>query len=222
MPLADSTAHFKKYLVKERLFSEKRWANLMDAKWDTIQNYGVAFGNIEQNQMPNETLFKEVIARIEGFNFEDDRTWQEVPVMEPDGITPVVETGGQPKMEKKKPTEPPWHLYRRTAFSCRLAAAGEMQRQWKSGSQKIRPRTDAERLERREEVKKKYPLTGILDGEKEPSEALEDILHGWNEQDRITHPVELSECTSLEQEWNLALTGKGIGTIPKSPSSPGI
>ena len=58
-------------------------------------------------------------------------------------------------------------------------------------------------MERREEVKKKYPLTGILDGEKEPSEALEDIVHGWKEQDRITRPVELSECTSLEQEWNL-------------------
>ena len=74
MPLADSTAHFKKYLVKERFFSEQRWKNLMDAKWDTIQNYGFAFGNIEQNQMPNETLFKKVIAKIEGFDFEDEST----------------------------------------------------------------------------------------------------------------------------------------------------
>ena len=65
-----------------------------------------------------------------------------------------------------------------------------MQRQWKSGSQKIRPLTDLERPERREEVKKKYPLIGILEGEKEPSEALEDIVHGWKEVDRITRPIE--------------------------------
>ena len=121
MPLADSTAHFKKYLIKERLFSEKRWQNLLDAKWDTIQNYGFAFGNIEQNQMPNETLFKEVIARIEGYDYDKPDTWEEVEEKDQNG-NPVL-VSGQPKMIRKQHLEPPWHLYRRTAFSCRLAAA---------------------------------------------------------------------------------------------------
>ena len=201
MPLADSTAHFKKYLIKERLFSEKRWQNLLAQKWDTIQNYGFAFGNIEQNQMPNEELFKKVIVKIEGYDYEKPGTWEDIEEKDSSG-NPVMENG-LPKKVKKQHPEPPWHLYRRTAFSCRLAAAGEMQRQWKSGSQKIRPLTDPERLERREEVKKKYPLTGILEGEKEPSEALEDLVHGWKEVDRITRPIDLSECTSLEQEMNL-------------------
>ena len=70
--MADSTAHFKKYLVKERLFPEARWKAIQDNKWDTMQNYGFAFGSIEQNQMPNEALFKKVIARIEGFDFDDE------------------------------------------------------------------------------------------------------------------------------------------------------
>lgn len=137
MPLADSTAHFKKHLIKERLFPEKRWQNLLDHKWDTIQNYGFAFGNIEQNQMPNENLFKDVIAKIEGYDYDKLNSWE--MVQEKDQSGNLATESGQPKMIRKQHTEPPWHFYRRTAFSCRLAAAGEMQRQWKSGSQKIRP-----------------------------------------------------------------------------------
>lgn len=188
MPAADSSAFFKKYLQDNGLYSDLRWKNLLDKKWDTMCNYAFAWGNIEQGKVPDVKEFKAVVNCIEGFDYEDIRTWE-------------MDTATN---QKKKPKEPPYHLYRRTMFDSRMMTSVEMAKRWKSGEDSIRKLTKEERQDRRERIKVKYgPLSGCMVGEKEPSEALEDTLHGWKEMNRITHPISLGECTSVDMEWNL-------------------
>ena len=79
-------------------------------KWDTMQDYGFAFGNIEQNQLPSEEKFKEIIAKIEGFNWFDRNTWeiekdaQGNPKREGDQNSPFKRIEPQEPQEEEIPT----------------------------------------------------------------------------------------------------------------------
>ena len=80
MPASDSKAFFKEYLKKEGLFSDVRWANLVRHNWDTISNYAFAWGQLEAGKVPTEAEFKAVVAKIEGYDWEDRRTWPGRPL----------------------------------------------------------------------------------------------------------------------------------------------
>ena len=86
MTQASSVAHFKKYLITEGLFNDKRWKNLNDANWDTKENYAFAFGQIETGQMPTQKDFLGGVAKVEGFDWDTEATWPEdKPVLKGDG-----------------------------------------------------------------------------------------------------------------------------------------
>ena len=164
MPAADSTPFFKKYLKDNGLYSEERWVRLVTKGWDTMTNYAFAWGQIEQGKAPDAGDCLKVIAQIEGYDYATPSTWPDDPV-----------TG---KRVTKVP-EPPFHLYNRTMHDTRVMTAIDMAKRWKSGEEQVRKNTGVERQDRRDRLRIKYgALSGCMVGEKEPSEALEDILHG--------------------------------------------
>ena len=190
MPTGDSEVFFKDYLKQQLLYSDTRWNNMKKKGWTTMTAYAFAWGYIEQGKVPTETDFLSVVAVIEGFTWGDPRTYPQVTQFG----SSVTST----------PDEPPWHLYRKTMFDSRCATSIDMARRWKTGEATVRKLTQVERTENRKALKQKYCTHfGIMEGEMEPSEHLEDVLHQWKEMNRITHPISLSECTSVEMEWNL-------------------
>jgi len=153
-----------------------------------MSTYAYAFGCIEAGKMPTEQAFQQVANTTEGFTWGQPSTYPGGPTADP-------------------VREPPWHLYQQTMHESRYATTIDMAKKWKQGDNVIRKLTNIERQAKRKALMNKYgPLSGCMVGEREPSEALEDILHTWKELDRITHPLSLAECTSIEMEWNLRRT----------------
>ena len=177
--------------MEHQLYSDERWAKLKHKGWNTMTLYAFAWGQLEPGKTPSEPEFLDVVKKIEGFDWHDPQTY-------PRAWHPTSGYG-----PATIPQEPPWHLYRKTMFESRFATSIEMNRKWKAGEEVVRKLTSIERQEKRHDLQKKYGTTsGCMEGEREPSEALEDTLHNWKELNRITHPLSLADCTSIEQEWN--------------------
>ena len=187
MPATDSSAYFQNYLREIRLYSDTRWKNLKNKQWDNMTDFAFAWGYLEKAAAPTEDQFFNIVKIVEGFDFSDVDSWPKDPFTN----------------QRIPQMEPPWHLYRKAMFDTRQATSIENTRRWKAGEEDVRKITAIERKDRRERLKRKYgPLTECMIGEKNPSEALENIIHEWKELNRITHPLCLSECTSQEMEWN--------------------
>ena len=145
-----------------------------------MMNYAYAWGNIDSGKMPDEKAAKDIITKIEGFDWNVKSTWPQ----DDQGNTIT-------------PEEPPWHLYRKTIFDSRVAAAAETARLWKAGPQQVRVLTKEERKEKRTELTQKYGgLEDYMMGEMEPSEQLDYWKTFFTGGERTTESQDRSACRS--------------------------